>query len=152
MIKTIDEHTVKLYTNKLISLVETMDNFPHSARRQFVSKYNPDEFLKHKDSWVYIYLQDDEDIKGVILGSPIEGGVGTIIWLLVDEKYRNNQIGKQLLENAEETYRKNGAHKIKLTVPNLKAKNFYLKNGWIQEGEHPNHWWKINFWSMAKSL
>lgn len=89
---------------------------------------------------------------GLVSGPSPEGGVGTIIWMLVSENYRNKKIGKHLLLHACQFYQHLGCHKLKLTAPSERAKEFYLKQGMILEGFHPNHWWKTDFWSLSKII
>lgn len=90
-----------------------------------------------------------EKIIGFVLGTLPEGGVGTIIWLIVDKQFQSKGIGKLLLDQAKTYYRNLGAHKIKLTVQSEKAIQFYLREGFEKEALHKKHWWQMDFWSMV---
>lgn len=89
---------------------------------------------------------------GLVSGPPSEAGVGTIIWLLVDNVYQNHGIGRHLLQLAANHYRRLDCHKLKLTAPSEQAKRFYEKQGMTVEGYHPNHWWHANYWALALTL
>ena len=61
---------------------------------------------------------------GVIISSGLEGGVSTIIWLLVDPRHRGLGIGLELINFFIGLQKDLGAHKIKLTVASKEAMNF----------------------------
>jgi GNAT superfamily N-acetyltransferase len=90
-----------------------------------------------------------EKIVGLVSGTAPEGGLGTIIWLLVIPEAHGQGIGTALFAAACDYYRSIGAHKFKLTAPTAKARDFYLKLGMKQEGFHPQHWWEADFWSLG---
>ncbi len=56
--------------------------------------------------------------------------------IYVEPAFINNGIGKQLLKNAEESCIKSNLSKISIWVleENLKARKFYEKNGYTQDG------------------
>lgn len=95
---------------------------------------------------------DNDTPVGLVSGTPPEGGIGTIIWLLVDKSYRSHHIGTSLLNQACDYYRKLGCHKIKLTAPSQEAKNFYVGKGMIEEGFHKRHWYECDFWALGMYL
>ena len=82
-------------------------------------------------------------------GTAPEGGVATIIWLMVDPEFQNNKIGSALLTHAKNYYQSLGAHKLKLTVQDKRAASFYEREGLHVECMHQNHWWNLDFWAMA---
>jgi ribosomal protein S18 acetylase RimI-like enzyme len=96
-----------------------------------------------------IKVNANNEIIGAIISGRLEGGISTIIWLLVDPRFRGMGIGTQLMKFFIELEKKIGAHKIKLTVATENAKKFYLLSGFMQEGYHQNHWYQKNYWSMA---
>lgn len=98
-----------------------------------------------------IAWQDDEAL-GLVSGTQPELGVATIIWLLVKPSQQNLRIGSHLLSHAFDFYRQQPCHKVKLTVPSEKARQFYLNNGMREEGYHANHWDNCNFWALARDL
>ena len=102
--------------------------------------------------YVFLAAWQNKKMVGLLLGTPPEGGVGTIIWVLVDQKNQRHGIGKHLLSKAYSHYREMGSHKVKLTVPSKEIIQFYEKQGMEVEGFHKNHWWNMDMWSMAKFL
>jgi ribosomal protein S18 acetylase RimI-like enzyme len=107
--------------------------------------------IQHRNDLLMVVWEQDKPI-GIVSGGKPEGGVGTIIWLLVAEEYRNASIGVELFKHAISHYRELGCHKLKLTVPSERAKRFYERNGMVIEGFHPNHWWNCDFWSLAFAI
>ena len=89
---------------------------------------------------------------GLVSGTQPELGVATIIWLLVKPDCQGQAIGSKLLEHARQFYQAQKCHKLKLTVPSQRACRFYVNNGMTQEGFHPSHWSKVDFWSLACPL
>lgn len=101
---------------------------------------------------VLLAARRDGEMEGILIGTPPEGGVATILWLLVSAKCRREGIGKSLFEAGCRRFRSMGCHKVKLTAPTSDAVRFYEKQGMAVEGFHPNHWWHLDFWSMGKNL
>ena len=94
----------------------------------------------------------ETELAGVLLGSSPEGGVATIIWLMVDRRYQRRGFGSTLFKYACRLYREMGCHKIKLTVSQKNTIRFYEIQGMQVEGFHKNHWWKMDMWSLGKIL
>lgn len=136
------------------SMNESFSYFPREALEYYSLQWTPTQLTKRLEnqSGLILCAWQNTQIVGLIAGSPIEGGVGTIIWLMVDPKYQNNKIGSQLLTKTKEYYKNVGAHKIKLTVHDEKAIKFYLREGFYQEALHKHHWWKMDFCSMCVYL
>lgn len=132
-------------------------NFPtippqglHAYKKSW-TKQNILKRIRSNTDLLFLAWHKDKPI-GLLSGSSPEGGVGTVIWMMVEEEHRNKKIGKRLLSYASQFYQGHGCHKIKLTAPSERAKDFYLKQGMVIEGVHPSHWWKIDFWSLAKII
>lgn len=89
---------------------------------------------------------------GLCFGAPPEAGVGTVIWVLVADRARGLGVGARLVDAAAACYRERGAHKIKLTAPSTRARDFYLRNGFETEGLHRRHWFGADFWAMGRFL
>jgi GNAT superfamily N-acetyltransferase len=95
----------------------------------------------------------EETTTGIVSGTAPEGGVATIIWLLVDAPSRGSGLGIHLSSAACSDYcRAHGAHGIKLTAPTEDARQFYELCGMRVEGFHPAHWWQAGFWSLGMAL
>jgi GNAT superfamily N-acetyltransferase len=88
----------------------------------------------------------------LLFGSAPEGGVATVIWLLVAAAGRRRGLGRRLLAEARARYLALGCHKLKLTAPSEQARAYYQALGFRLEGHHPRHWWRIDFWSLGLEL
>jgi len=135
-------------------LVTSFPSFPQEAVKNYLKPWTPDivmSRLEH-DHDVLIAAIIGDEIVGLVSGTAPEGGVGTIIWLLVDARWRGHKVGRALYEAACHAYRELGAHKMKLTAPSEEAKRFYESCGMRVEGYHPKHWFKIAFFSLGVDL
>lgn len=103
-----------------------------------------------KDLLLTAWLNDKP--VGIVSGPPPEGGVGTIVWLLIQEKMRGAHVGSTLFKLACDYYKSIHCHKLKLTAPSQKARDFYHKVGMQEEGFHPQHWWNADYWSFGIKL
>jgi ribosomal protein S18 acetylase RimI-like enzyme len=143
---------IENYKAKLNYLIEETIKLPKEATESYKRSWELDFIKKNLNNYLFLTSKIDGEIAGLILGTPPEGGVGTIIWVLVDPIRQGSGIGKKLLKKAYQYYKSKGAHKIKLTVPDKITLEFYKKQGMILEGFHPNHWHKADFWSMGKRI
>lgn len=94
---------------------------------------------------------------GDVLGAArytIAEGVGYLRELVVQAGQRSRGIGAQLLATFEADCRNRGCHKLYLDVVaiNVRAKAFYARNGWEQEGLMRRHWRKVDFETWVKWL
>lgn len=94
----------------------------------------------------------EQQLVGIVSGTQPEAGVGTVIWLLVEDGWRGKGVGRALYEAACNAYRSLGAHKMKLTSPSADASLFYQRCGMQIEGTHPAHWYKLDFTSLGVAL
>jgi GNAT superfamily N-acetyltransferase len=101
---------------------------------------------------LFLGCKKNEDLIGLLICLPPEGGVATILWLVVAPKYKGQGIGTQLFNMACQWAKDNGCHKIKLTASTTTAVHFYEKQGMKVEGSHRDHWWHLDFWSLGKFL
>ncbi len=128
--------------------------FTAEAVESYLKPWTPDDVaarLQHGRDILIAALAGDE-IVGVISGTAPEGGVGTVIWLLVDARWRGRNVGRALYDAACLAYCRLGAHKMKLTAPSESAKRFYERCGMHVEGFHPDHWYKLDFYSLGVLL
>lgn len=101
---------------------------------------------------VLLTAKIDGKLVGILFGTTPEGGVATIVWVLIATTWRRCGIGAQLFKKACDRYRRMGCHKVKLTAPTFQTVTFYERQGMKMEGYHPCHWWRKGFWSMGKVL
>jgi GNAT superfamily N-acetyltransferase len=153
IIKEVGQSDSEAYLNSLKKLIDETIDLPQKAKDSLKNQWNFESINRQIGSWLFLVAADDANsINGLILGTSIEGGVGTIVWLLVDRNLQQKGLGTKLFEAAKVWYKLKGAHKIKLTVPDKSTVGFYLKQGMTLEGEHLDHWWNHNFWSMGVIL
>ncbi|WP_040980991.1 GNAT family N-acetyltransferase [Oceanobacillus jeddahense] len=98
-----------------------------------------------KGSYTHVAMVDSK-VAGVIGGAIMEPGVSRVFVLYVDEKYRYQGIGRQLLNILTEEHKEEGAKKQRVSVqdgnqrgiPFYEARGFRLqekKNGVTDTGE-----------------
>jgi GNAT superfamily N-acetyltransferase len=128
--------------------------FPEEALQHYRLTLTDEEIVRWAQSQKHVLIAARKDGKlvGILIGTPPEGGVGTILWLLVTPEYRGEGIGARIFEEACKRYKAIGCHKIKMTAPTKDAVMFYEKQGMQIEGFHIDHWWHLNFWSLGKRL
>ncbi len=151
-IQKIINEDISAYLNALRLYIKATIDLPSEAINYFSDQWTEERILINIDNWLFLIAKENDKINGVLLGTPLEGGVGTIIWLLVDKQNQNKGIGGLLFKEACSQYKKKGAHKVKLTVPDFEIVSFYIKQGMLLEGTHKNHWWGADFWAMGKNL
>ncbi|MFC1580075.1 GNAT family N-acetyltransferase [Thermodesulfobacteriota bacterium] len=108
------------------------------AKRYYDSFFKKAKVTKYDD--VYVALLDSQ-IAGVIGYCFDYFSTDHVLWLgwfVVDEEYRGNRIGSNLLRKVEESLIKKGRKGLKLFVSteseNYRALKFYQKNGFRLEG------------------
>lgn len=128
--------------------------FPPDGVAYFNSTFTSDNLLKicERPGAILKGIWRNDELVAFLQGAPPEGGVGTIVWLVVSPNWQKMGLGEKLFACACKHYREIGAHKLKLTAPTDKAVNFYKRIGMTQEGFHPSHWWKMDFWSLGITL
>ncbi|MCG3148401.1 MAG: hypothetical protein PCFJNLEI_01844 [Verrucomicrobiae bacterium] len=94
----------------------------------------------------------DEQIAGIMFGSPLNGGVASVVWMAVSPQFRGHGIGRQLMEETFRRYRQRGAHKVVLYTETDSGKAFYEAVGMTLEGTHPQHWWGLKHYCLGRIL
>jgi ribosomal protein S18 acetylase RimI-like enzyme len=94
---------------------------------------DPDEILKklQRDPDLFLVATSDEKIIGTVIGG-FDGRRGIIYHLAVDQAYREQGIGSQLMEEVENRLRNKGCIRSYLLVTreNELAIRFYENHGW----------------------
>ena len=129
-------------------------DFPEGAMDAYRRMFEGETFGQwlRRPGTVFLAAREGERLQGFLAGLPPEGGVGTIMWLLVAQEARARGAGAALRDAACHRYEMFGAHKIKLTAPTSEAVSFYEHMGFKKEGFHPDHWWGCDFWSLGYHL
>jgi len=144
----------KIIIKKLKVKSKQLDKFKLNAWKQIhpehygVSRNN--EYWTNKE--LILEASDEGKIIGVLIGD-LMGGVFSISELIVDKRYRRQNIGKKLLNEAEVWAKNNKAHKIYTeTGVNWKARKFYESMGFETGAVLSNHYSKIDFIALTKFL
>lgn len=143
-----------------------LDFFRNSVNTQFpeYSKKARDFFIKK--AWtkkiiegsikgyytIYILAFDKEKIVGYLIGTHHFGGVATIMWVAVDDDFQGRGIGRKLIDKFISILKKEGGHKINLTVTNKKNIGFYKKLGFEIQCFSKRDYFGLDSYSMSKEI
>lgn len=88
------------------------------------------KFLKRNPSCSFV-AEDKDDIVGAILGGH-DGRRGHIYHTAIDAEYRGQGIGKTLVKNVIDAFKREGITKVSLVVfrSNEMGNSFWIKSGW----------------------
>lgn len=150
--KVLTEEQIETYSACLNEWMFKTIDLPAHALKHYADFWSCERLKDTLKRGVLTCAEIDGKMVGLVLGTGLEGGVGTIIWVLVSPEHQGLGIGRSLLSFTLGQYSVSGAHKVKLTVPEKKTTEFYLKCGWNLEGYHPKHWWEKDFWAMGYQL
>ena len=83
-----------------------------------------------------------------------DGGLGTISWIAVDERYRNLSLGSQVLDAMLNFYQANGCHRVELKtyLDKPKVQNFYKNKGFDYAAVLPNHKFGFDIVYMIRDI
>ena len=137
--------------SRALNLFAEGSGFSQAALEQYNQRWTAETiaFAAEKKEGILLAAKETGEIIGLVMGTPPEGGVATIIWLLVSPDHIRKGIGRMLFLEACHQYRSIGCHKVKLTTTSRKAVGFYKTQGMQIEGYHPEHWWHMDFWSLG---
>lgn len=114
------------------------DIFLVTRQISFIWKKNPDfklsdfdEATKDEEIWV---AEQNGEICGFIA---LWKETNFVHHLFVHPKYQNKGIGKQLIDKAKEVLQ--SPLTLKVEIANIKALQFYTKDGWVIEEENSEH-------------
>ncbi len=106
--------------------------------------------LNYEDYWFTV--EDDEgNVIGSITGHAYYNEVH-IGDLVIDKKYRGQNIGTKLVQAVEEEYRNKGFEKISLTTFGFQAPEFYKKLGYTLEFVREDKDPKLSKYFYCKAL
>ncbi len=115
-------------------LIALWSDMPGIGLSDADSKSNIAKFLERNPGLCFVC-----ESEGVIIGTVLCGHDsrrGYIYHLAVDEQYRKQGIGKELLEKSLEGLKKIGIQRCHLFLynDNISAMEFYQKTGWMKRG------------------
>ena len=143
-----------------------LDFFRKSIKNQFdeYSKKSKDFLLKKEwtkerirnsikgNNVIFILSFDKEKIVGYLIGNHHFGGIATVMWIAVDDNYQGRGIGKKLFNNFISLSKKEGTHKINLTVTNKRNIGFYEKLGFKVQCFSEKDYFGLDSYLMYKNI
>ncbi|MCK9446604.1 GNAT family N-acetyltransferase [bacterium] len=143
-----------------------VDFFRNSINNQFTeySKKARDFFIKKewnrekiktsiKRSYViFILAFDKEKIIGYLIGSHHFGGIASIMWVAVADNYQGKGIGTKLIDKYISLLKKEGAHKVVLTVTIKDNIGFYEKLGFKVQYFSKKDYFGLDSYMMYKDI
>lgn len=124
------QHVKDVY--RLICLLEN-EEFDYT---QFEKVYQ--ENIANPNTYYFVYKEDNQCVGFISLHSKQvlhhNGKTGEIIELIVDDRYRNQHIGEQLLNYVEHVARELKLSEIDLSsnMKRTRAHSFYEKHGYVK--------------------
>lgn len=110
-----------------------------------------EEKLKNNQCWGLI-AGIDGGIVGFLLIDILYGGVSYANWLGVKKEFQGKGIGSLLMAEWEKKVKAGGGHKLILITQSQKNRNFYLKNGFKEEGFEEKSWFGMDCWMFGKII
>lgn len=104
------------------------------------------------DYVIFLLAFDKEKIVGYLIGSHHFGGIATVMWIAVDDDYQGRGIGKKLMNKYLSILKKEGAHKINLTVTIKDNIGFYEKLGFKVQCFSKKNYFGLDSYVMYKDI
>ncbi|WP_202709005.1 GNAT family N-acetyltransferase [Sporosalibacterium faouarense] len=128
-LKNIDFHIESNAQIEVIAVTEKIDKYNAIILNQ-IERFNRDNNIYPMEERNIMFVAlDDDDFVGGVHGIITEDSM-YIGWLVVDEKYRGNGIGKNLMYKIEEKAKELNVYSINLGTVEFQAEKFYDKLGY----------------------
>lgn len=105
-----------------------------------------------KSEWFVWAAKLDRQILGFLAAENLYGGVSYAPWMGVIEKFQGQGIGSELIKEWEKEVKNLGGHKLMLVTQHQQNKDFFLKNGFRQEGFEEKSWFGLDCWKFGKVI
>lgn len=138
-----------------ISVKRQFPEYPARVRNFFLKKQYTKNHLKQwikKGTITLLIALNNNEIIGYLIADLPYGGVASIIWLAVKDKFQRQGIGSLLLKKYETIAKRKGAHKTTLLVTNKENIHFYKKNNYQLAVFIPQLYFKIDSWWLYKEI
>jgi len=128
-LKNIDFDIKSNVHTEVIAVTKKIDKY-NSILLDQIERFNRDNniCLREERNIMFVALDDDKFVGGVH-GSITEDSM-YIGWLVVDEEYKGNGVGKNLMYKIEEKARELNVYSINLGTTEFQAEKFYDKLGY----------------------
>lgn len=136
-------------------ILSLKNDLSKQAIQQYIQNWSIktlNELVNHEKTHLSCVKNERDKVLGALVGSLSDGGVATIIWLMVEPDHQRSGLGSNLMRSACVHYKQIGCHKLRLFASSSEAKRFYMNFGMEVEGFHPNHWWGDDYYSLGLSL
>lgn len=136
-------------------VMEDFPEYPLSVRQLFVGRDFVNTYLKKeiKDWDFMVWLaKEEKEIAGFLVAEKIYGGVSYANWVGVLPEYRRRGIGSELIRFWERKVGEEKGHKLLLVAPSDGRRQFYLKQGFKEEGLEEKSWYGVNHWLFGKLI
>lgn len=137
------------FKKKILHFFNNLSFFKKKHKKYIIQEIKNKFYFSNK---FFIIAKIDSVVVGLIIATKPEGGVGTILWLIVKKSHYKKGIGTILIKKIIKEYKNNKAHKIKVTTPIKVNINFYKKFNFEVECYLKKHWWKKNFWQLSRKI
>jgi len=138
-----------------LSVKKQFPEYPVKAQKFFLEKYytknNLKQWVENRTITLLIAVYNKRIVGYLIANFPY-GGVSSVIWLAVQDSFQNKGIGGRLLRKYEMIMKKQGIHKILLTVTNKRNFKFYKRNGYKLGGYIPKNFFGVDDWWLYKEI
>lgn len=102
---------------------------------------------------IFLLAKINHQSAGILIcNNDHETGIATIIWVIVDKKFQNQNLGKNLIKGLIQNLNKDKIHKLRVFSYKKELNSFYTKMNFKNEGFYKKHWFKNNFWSFGKLI
>lgn len=134
-------------------LETSFPEYPKSLINFFLNKdFSKKVFLEKINKWLELVAKLDNKIVGLLVADELYGGVSYCFWLGVLRKYQRLGIGSLLLQEWEKEVKNLGGHKLMLLTQHQQNKDFYLRNGFKEEGFEKKSWFGLDCWKFGKVI
>lgn len=135
----------------LIAIARSTDYFRCDEIALNLMRENLAEFLEKNDEEAAVLVyEENKEIIGFISYIKIKSNIGAywLSWLAIRKDKQGKGIGTALLKELEKILRGYGARILLVDTsgdetwePGIRARNFYLKNGFKEAGRIPTYYW-----------
>jgi ribosomal protein S18 acetylase RimI-like enzyme len=142
------------------------DFFNKSVSKQFTEYSKKARNFLIKEEWtkkriedavrgnyvIFLLAFEKEKIVGYLIGGHHFGGIATVMWIAIDSDYQGKGIGRKIMNKYISLLKKEGAHKINLTVTIKDNIGFYEKLGFKVQCFNKKDYFGLDSYIMYKDI
>jgi len=137
------------------SINNQFTEYSKKSRDFFVKKEWTKERIKNaiKGNYIIFLLAfEKEKIVGYLIGGHHFGGITSVMWIAVDDNYQGRGIGSKLMNKYISLSKKEGAHKVVLTVTIRDNIGFYERLGFKVQSFSKKDYFGLDSYIMYKDI